>query len=52
MQLTRYVHVYGIFLKNFRILEEMSTLFTLAQADTNPEVAIAATRALDRINNQ
>lgn len=32
--------------------EEMSTLFTLAQADTNPEVAIAATRALDRINNQ
>ena len=32
--------------------EEMSTLFTLAQADTNPEVAIAATRALDKINNQ
>ena len=32
--------------------EEMSTLFALAQADTNPEVAIAATRALDRINNQ
>ena len=32
--------------------EEMSTLFTLAQADTNPEVAIAATRALERINNQ
>ena len=32
--------------------EEMSTLFALAQADTNPEVAIAATRALDKINNQ
>lgn len=32
--------------------EEMSTLFALAQADTNPEVAIAATRALERINNQ
>lgn len=32
--------------------EEMSTLFTLAQADTKPEVAIAATRALDKINNQ
>ncbi len=30
--------------------EEMSTLFTLAEADTNPEVAIAATRALEAIN--
>lgn len=32
--------------------EEMSTLFTLAQADTNPEVAIAATRALDKIDGE
>ena len=31
--------------------EELTTLYTLAQADTNPEVAYAATRALDRINN-
>ncbi len=31
--------------------EEMSTLFSLAQADTNPEVAIAATRALNSLEN-
>ena len=31
--------------------DEMSTLFTLAQADTNPEVAIAATRALNSLDN-
>ncbi len=31
--------------------EELSTLFTLAQADTNPEVAETAARALNRINN-
>lgn len=31
--------------------EELSTLFTLAQADRNPEVADAASRALNRINN-
>lgn len=31
--------------------EEMSTLFTLAQADTNPDVAEVATIALNNINN-
>ncbi len=31
--------------------EEMTTLFTLAQADNNPEVAYSAQRALERINN-
>ena len=30
--------------------EEMTTLFTLAQADSNPEVAYTANRALERIN--
>lgn len=31
--------------------EEMTTLFTLAQADTNPMVKEAAGRAIERINN-
>lgn len=31
--------------------QEMTTLFTLAQADTNPMVKNAAERAIDRINN-
>ena len=30
--------------------EEMTTLFTLAQADSNPDVAYSAHRALERIN--
>lgn len=31
--------------------EELTTLYTLAQADGNPQVAITAQRALDSINN-
>lgn len=31
--------------------EELTTLYTLAQADGNPQVAIAAQRALESINN-
>lgn len=31
--------------------EELTTLFTLAQADQNPEVSISATRALSSMNN-
>ena len=32
--------------------EELSTLYTLAQADPNPQVAMTAARALNQINNQ
>ena len=32
--------------------EELATLFTLAQTDTNPLVAMSATRALEKANNQ
>lgn len=30
--------------------EELTTLFTIAQADQNPEVSISATRALSKMN--
>lgn len=32
--------------------EELNTLFSLAQADTNPQVALSASRALNDINNK
>ena len=32
--------------------EELTTLFTLAQSDANPQVSLAAAQALNRMNNQ
>lgn len=32
--------------------EELNTIFSLAQADTNPQVALSASRALNNINNK